>query len=280
MSSPSTKEIVTLLDQAEFLGTSIRTQRGTVSPELNGVFSPPPPLGDGEPASPTNWDGVQLQNADLIDKAVLEVQEASQGHRSAKIRVSDVITERQDATTDLRKRHRAHQQILKGASGPRGLTLTGLDSSPVTTILGMREQSTLVLKQYEDPSVREKLASIPKDEAPGPVPDMDTLSGDLRDDIETFETAQSSLNQAKKVRDEAYVNKTEALDRLHRVVVNVARVQEGYYRLAGLDDLADRLRLTIRGSKSKKAKDDPSDGSSTPVPADPSDGSATPAHES
>ena len=270
MSSPSTKEIVTLLDQAEFLSTSIRTQRGTVSPVLDKVYSPPP-VGDGEAVSPTNWDEVQLRNADLIDKAVLAVQEASQAYRVAKIGVSDFVADRRDAATELRKRHRAHQKILKGACGPKGLALTGLDSAPVSTILGMREQSTLVLKQYEDPSVREKLAALPKDEAPGPVPDMGTLSGDLRGDVETFGTAQSGLNQEKKVRDEAFVTKTETLEGLRRIVVNVARIQEGYYRVAGLDNLADRLRLTIRGSKSKKAKDDTPDASSNAAPADPSE---------
>ena len=51
------------------------------------------------------------------------------------------------------------------------------------------------------------------------------------------------------------------IQRLRRVVVNVARVQEGDYRMAGLDDLAARLRRTVQGPRSRKAKADTPDNS-------------------
>lgn len=93
-------------------------------------------------------------------------------------------------------------------------------------------------------------------------------------DIQAYEAAQESWTEAKKVSDKAYAAKLAAQKRLNRLVVNIARIQEGYYRMAGLDNLADRMRLTIRSSKSKKqnAVDsaDDSDNGSNPGDVPPS----------
>lgn len=272
MSSPSTRETVTGLDKAEFLGTAIRTQLASVSPRLAEVFSLLPPRGEGEPPRQLDWDEVQVHNAELIEQAVVAAQEASQAYRVAKIRVADFAADRREANQGLRRRHRSHRKILNGSFGPRGLMLTGLDVPPVTTMLGMREQSILVLKRYEDPSLPDKLAAIPEEEVKGPLPDLAALASDLKADIEAFETAQDGWTRAKKVRDEAIVARTAARRRLRRIVTNLARVQEGYYRLVGLDDLADRLRLTVRRSRSRKAKtDEPDEGS--PDEGSPGEGS-------
>lgn len=254
MSSPSTRETVTGLNKAEFLSMSTRTQLSTVSPQLGAIFSVLPPRGEGEVPRQLDWNEVQLHNADLIEQAVLDVQQASQAYRFAKITVLDFARDRRDGFSGLQKRHRSHQKIMAGSRGKRGLTLTGLKAPPVTTMLGMREQSALVLRRYEDPSMPAKLIAIPKEETSGPRPDLEVLSQELKGDLGLFETAHNGWTQAKKVRDEAILARTAARKRLRRIVTNVARVQEGYYRLAGLDDLADRLRLTVRGSKVKKVK--------------------------
>ena len=173
MSSPSTRTTLTFLDKAEFLRTSIRTQLPAVNPELTETFSGLPPRGEGEAPRQLDWGETQLQNAELIDLAILDVKETSQAYKTAKIGVSDFARDRREAAKNLRKRYRSHQKIFDGSCGERGLILTGLDKPPATTMLGMREQSTLILNRYEDPAMPETLAAIPKEEnhrPSGPLP--------------------------------------------------------------------------------------------------------------
>ena len=67
----------------------------------------------------------------------------------------------------------------------------------------------------------------------------------MEEGVEDYDQASKDLTEMIKVRDESYIAKVDALARLNRMYANVARVQEGYYRIAGLDELADRIRITI-----------------------------------
>ncbi|MEM7585408.1 MAG: hypothetical protein AAF560_18610, partial [Acidobacteriota bacterium] len=58
---------------------------------------------------------------------------------------------------------------------------------------------------------------------------------------------EADVNRAQESR----VLLREALRRSRRLYANVGRLQEGIYRLAGLDDLADRMRATQRAPRKK-----------------------------
>jgi hypothetical protein len=61
-------------------------------------------------------------------------------------------------------------------------------------------------------------------------------------DVRALVDLMAALTVVRKRTDESLVAKRQALARHHRRYLNVARVQEAYYRLAGLDELADRIR--------------------------------------
>ena len=265
--SQSTQDTLQGIDSAEFLSTSIRTQLPTVSPLLAQAFRPPAATGEGEVALQFDWDQTQTQNAEIIDLSVLQLQEASKVHKASKILFAEAIRERREGAKVLRSSHRSFQKLL--ASTPESQAFVGLDVPLVRPMLGMREQYVFVYERFLDPSLPGKLAT---EGAPvgGSLPDVESISAEMKTNIDAFAELQTKWTQAKKVRDEAYVAKQAARKHLRRIVVNVARVQEGYYRLAGLDELADRIRLTIRGSKSKKQT--PADPTQTPHGVSPGDG--------
>ncbi len=65
-----------------------------------------------------------------------------------------------------------------------------------------------------------------------------------------------AIKGIRKRLDASIVARDETRRRHRRIYANVARVQEGLYRLAGLDDLADRIRVTEPSPRQKKEDGD------------------------
>ena len=76
-----------------------------------------------------------------------------------------------------------------------------------------------------------------------------------------FDSVMVALKQVGKRIDEARVRRNDALSLLEERYVNVARIQEGLYRLAGLHELAARIRPFTRsprrGSQEEAAETSP-----------------------
>lgn len=64
-------------------------------------------------------------------------------------------------------------------------------------------------------------------------PNLEVVASEMQDHLDAFGDGQSRWTEARKLRDGAYVAKKVARDRLRKVMVNIARIQEGYYRLGG-----------------------------------------------
>ena len=83
-------------------------------------------------------------------------------------------------------------------------------------------------------------------------------------DIERFEDVYNELTDMKKILHLSMVAKDEANAHLNRMYTNVARMQEGMFRVAGLDELADRIRVTIP-ARPRRGEDDPQDDEVDPA---------------
>ncbi len=66
----------------------------------------------------------------------------------------------------------------------------------------------------------------------------------------------AAIKRMRKQVDASLVVKRETLKRHRRLYLNVARIQEGYYRLAGLDELADRIRSREPGRRKQESSGD------------------------
>ena len=77
-----------------------------------------------------------------------------------------------------------------------------------------------------------------------------------------------AITGMRKRADESIVAKREAQKRHRRIYSNVARIQEGLYRLAGLDELADRIRATVpRKAREAEEAAEPNGAPESPEPS-------------
>lgn len=258
LNSQSTKETLTSLEKAEFLGTSIRTHMPIVSPRLaeaySGVVTPP---GQGEGPNATEWDQIQGSNVGLVEKEANRVREASNTHRNNKVKVFEIRRRRNRAAGTMSRIYRSQRVTIQGAYEDPILELVGLEAQPSRALTPLREQCVDVALRYRDPSLADKLGATRNGVSP---PDREQLAEEMESAVGDYDQASKDLTEMIKVRDESYIAKVDALARLNRVYANVARVQEGYYRIAGLDELADRIRITIPKRSSRPEEEPPVTG--------------------
>jgi hypothetical protein len=275
LKSESTKGTLRSLNQAEFLGASTLTQLSTVSPKLTEVYSVLPPAGEGEGPATPDWDLVQGSNAGLVDHANGELRTNTFFYRASKVAVVDLRRSQDLLADELRDDYRAMRLRFESAYEREKLGLVGMGSPPSRNSTGLREQLLDVVESVTDPKV---LAQLGEPRSPISAVDFQALAGVFRVKVAKYEQIIKDLKQAEKVRDEALAAQEEAKKRHRRVRTNVARIQEGYYRLAGLDDLADRIRMTIPERSARSAEPEPQPAPEpqpepqppAPQPADPS----------
>lgn len=271
MSSLSTLGTLLGLDKAEYLVTSTRTQKAAVSPRLAETFSVVTPAGD----EPTDWDKMQDRKADLLDHHRKVTRDASNVHRSAKVKVKQIRRRRNRTANGLRLYYRGLKTNFEATYEIDVAELVGLDAPPERKPFAFREQLIDVVERVRDPSLVDKLGSSREGSA---LLDLEALGLDLEGRVGVLDAVLAELTEAEKVRDEALVVRNEARRQLRRVTVNIARIQEGYYRLVGLDDLADRLRLSIRArpSRPEGPGSEPPDGGEGPEPPNGGEGPEPP----
>lgn len=278
MSSQSTRETIRSLDKAEYLGASTRTHMSTVSPQLTEVYSVLPPAGEGQGPRTFDWDGFQGSNADLLDFSSNNVRTTSNAYRVAKVKVFEIRRRRDEKGEDLRGHHRSLKKRFLAGYEEDDLDLVALESPPSPRIGDLREQGHDFVERARDPELPAKLGD-PK--TPGAALDFPALADEFAEKVEEYDELMKELKDAEKERDQALAAKRAARKLNRRIYTNVARIQEGLYRLAGLDELADRIRITIPVRSTKPDADtQPPDGE--PADGEPADGEPadTPSAES
>lgn len=274
MSSQSNRETVLSLDKAEYLGASTKTHMPTVSPKLDEVYGMLPPRGEGEGPRTHDWDGLQGDNADLLDHSSRNVRSTSHAYRVAKVRVFEIRRRRDAKGTDLRQHHRSLKKRFLAGYDEDDLDLVALELPPSPRIADLREQCRDFVERARDPELPAKLRG-PK--TPTAALEFPALADEFEEIVDDYDELNKELKEAEKERDEAFAAREAAKQLNRRIYTNVARIQEGFYRLAGLDELADRIRKTIPVRSPRPDSDSPPpDGSPGETPPADSPGSAQP----
>ncbi len=239
MTSQTSKAALRSLDRTEFLVMSTRTQKPNVSIRLTQVFIPALTGADGEVAPTTDWDLVQESHAGLLETSAAEVQRTDKAHRVNKVKMSEMRRKRRKLVAGLTSRHRDLRSSFTGTYGKDALPLVGLDATPERRFLAVREQQLEILERLRDPELASRL---PEPRGGQAALDLTALADAIETEILELEVAMEAIQRMQKQVDESLVVKRETLRQHRRLYVNVARIQESYYRLAGLDELADRIR--------------------------------------
>ena len=239
MNSQTSKAALKSLDLTEFLVMSTRTQKPNVSARLTQVFHPAVSRAEGEGVSAPDWDQVQESHAGLLESSAAEVRRTDKVHRLNKVKLSEMRRRRTTLVGALKTRHRDLRSSFSGTYGREALPLVGLDAPPERRFVAIREQQLEVLERLRDPDL---VSRLPEPRAGQAALDLAALADAIEAEILELEEAMEAIQRMQKQVDESLVVKRETLKQHRRLYVNVARIQESYYRLAGLDDLAERIR--------------------------------------
>ena len=235
MKSQTSKAALKSLDRTEFLVMSMRTHQPNVSARLTEAFERIG--GAGAPAP--DWDLVQESHAALLEASATEVRRTDQVYRLTRVKLSEMRRDRRELVGKLKTRHRDLRKSFNGTYGEDALPFVGLDAAPERRFVAFREQQLEVLERMRDP---ELAARLPAPRAGQAAPDLLALADAIQAEILELEAAMAAIKGMRKQVDESLVVKRETLREHRRLYVNVARILEGYYRTAGLDELAERVR--------------------------------------
>ena len=242
----TTQKTLKYLEETEFLATSIRTQKPTVNSELGDMYAEAFPEGGGPPQP--DWDGLQDANLALLERSAQKLRQAESDHRRDQLRLDQLRRDRKEQVGGLKAGHRALRTSFAGTYGVESQPLVGLEAAPARNYPAFRGQVKVASTRMRDPELVEQLP--PPLHGQKPI-DLESLATAQDGGIEQLDRTTLAIKAMQKQADESVLAKRRAQRRHRRVYVNVARIQEGLYRLAGLDELADRIRVTEPASRQK-----------------------------
>jgi len=249
MASQISRAALKLLEKTEFLVTSMRNLKTTAIVELGVIFHEILSTVPGEVPPAPDWDALQEGNLAMLEASAEEVRRTDRAYRRDRVRDRQLRRDRRDHVRRLKQGHRDLRQSFTGTYGDQALPLVGLDAPLDRRFLAVREQMLEVVERMLDADLAGKL---PAPRAGQSAIDLVTLAGARQGEIQQLEVTMEAIKGMRKRLDASIVARDEAQDRHRRIYANVARVQEGLYRLAGLDDLADRIRVTEPSPRQKK----------------------------
>ncbi len=257
------------LEKTEFLVASAKTQKPTVNDRLTHIG--PEIFGDdlGEAPPAPDWNQLQEWGIAALESSAEEVRQTDSEHRKSRVRLGKARRDRNRQLDQVSSSHRALRQSVTGTYGPESLPLLGLEEVPARALLAVREQMRGVVGLMRDPFAIE---ALPEPLAGQKSIEFEVVADAREEEIGALESKMEEIDALRKQVDEALVVRDGALAQNRRVYSNVGRLLEGVYRLAGLDELADRIRATQRAARKKSEGESDQDSSNPDAePAEPTD---------
>lgn len=209
-----------------------------------------------------DWNHLQEWCIAVLESSLGEVRRTDSAHRKSRVRLRQARQDRNGKLQTLATGHRALRNSFTGTYGPPSLPLVGLDEVPARGLKAAREQMREVVGRMRDPQLTDNLPNPLAGQKPI---ELQELADARETEIGDLEAKMGEIDGLRKQTDEALIARDEALADNRRVYSNVGRLLEGIYRLAGLDELAARIRATQRSAR--KTSDDgvtPEDDPATP----------------
>jgi len=174
-----------------------------------------------------------------------------------------------EVDTDLRWRQRRDAVVgrltsmvsrfrnaLNSIFGPdSGIVLAGLQGETAREPEALLAQIELILDRLQEPE-----AEIGSPELPGFSMSPEAFVAAMGPDYEELKAVVNGLNDENRKSNHTLIAKNEASDRYDRLFAPIAGALEAFYVLAGLDELAHRVKPSIRrtGRTQEIADDTPS----------------------
>ncbi len=251
MPSQRNKTTLRQLEKTDFLVVSAKTQKPTVNAELEKL-GPEIVGGSGEAPPAPDWNNLQEWGITALKSSAEEVRGTDRDLQNSRVRLSQARLDRREKLGRVSAGHRSLRKSFTGTYGGESLPLVGLDAVPAKAMVPAREQMRTVVGRMRDPELSGRL---PEPKAGQKPIELEELAQARDLEITDLEDQMGEVDELRKQTDEALVVRDAALAKNRRVYANVGRMLEGVYRLAGLDELADRIRATVRSARKKVEED-------------------------
>ena len=244
---------------------SLGTFGGRVIGLLDGRRSLPPPA-EGEP-------GFTYQGLfDLLDEELATVQqglvEAEDDHLRKKIQVAQLRTTGEDLTATLYDQQVAARRAIAAAFGTdRSFEVAAVSGDTPRELWGLVDQVDQTVKILQEPA-----AELPEVIVEGGV-NLATFADQLHIGLRELRKTGAGLERARKAAGESLIVRNQAIAEFNAVFPPVARTLEGLFRLAGENELAERIRTSARRATRQQGDGEPEE---EPAPAGSSEGEGTP----
>ncbi|MCP3958158.1 MAG: hypothetical protein GY719_09930 [bacterium] len=256
-----------MMGKTEFLVTSIKTHKPTVTVRIGEAGIEIFAGVEGEAPAAPDWNQVQDWGVAALEASAAEVKKTDRAYRNNLVHLNQARQDRNETLGELKGAHRVMRSSFNGTYGGESLPLMGLEGVPARAHLAFREQIGEVVSRMSDPVM---VGALPAPRAGQSAIAIDSLVEARTGEITELEDRMEDVRGARKRATESKAVRDETRKKHRRVYSNVARIQEGIYRLAGLDELADKIRATQRAARKK---DD------TGQPAETTEGKEEPAEQ-
>lgn len=246
--SQVTSPVLTAINQGEYLATSIRTQEAETTNKLHQFHQDLIPTGEGQ--GMPDWRLNQRTNYLVMLETNEKLLGADLVFRLARADVKAGAAERQPRTHVVQRYYSDLVLMVEGAYGKEYLYVFGLDGRQARNRLAVREQLRDVHGRMTDPL---RIALLPSPKPGRQSLDLANIAQGIKTVVDDFEAYIEQQKTRVKALQAASIARNEALKHHRRVYLNIARVQEAWYRLVGLDELADRIRATLPGRRRVEA---------------------------
>ena len=257
-------EVSRRFGSAEEVRASLAAHRGLIGDNLDVQ----------RPASPETGFSYQVMfdhMEDELAKVESKLVESEDRHVRQLARISELRRRRDEGVAETYDKQTATRGILAALYGKdRDFELAAVSGKTPASSKTLAEQVDQTVKFLRNPEVAE-----PSSKVAGVGVDLETMADDLENGQKHLVKVRAELVQATKEADGTRQITAQAIKEFDLVFLWIARSLEGLFRLAGEQELADRIRTSVRRVTRRQAEPEEEQAAS-PEPSDdsPAEGSA------
>ncbi len=193
----------------------------------------------------------------ILTKASEKLTDVSWQRRDEGMVDKEARSQRDAAAQTLRPKVRHVSDCLFNAFGEEAPASFGVETIE-TVPMALHDQVVHLDRHLRKPEALERKPQV------GITIDLVALADSLEPEKTVLGDSLDTLTAEERATEAALIEKDRLVDDIRRLYVAAAKVIEGFYRLAGLDEEAERLRLTVRRRSAGEAPDGEPD--EEPVP--------------
>ncbi len=246
MTSQTSKAALKQLQKTTHLVASIRTQQSIVNTRLATELAEIPGNDAADAPDVPDWQHLQGWAIHSLDASADDVRRTDRTYRHHRVQRDQLRGERNTLVGGMSKDLRKVRKTISGVYGNEALPLVGLDAVPARGFLALREQVRTMIASMRDPRM---VAELPQPLASQSPLELAALANAWQVRNAHLDELADEIARLHKLVQQSRLLVKESQRRARRLYANVGRLQEGLYRLAGLDDLADRMRVTHRAAR-------------------------------